>query len=116
MAEKEHTGDGTEAEKRAAKREARAELKAKASIEARKTKEALIPLSNRIQALIEEYERGASFEHARRMGKLLHGHLRAVEIACQEAETDLARIAGGERPCQPSALRQRLSDFLWDSQ
>ena len=99
-----------------AKREAKVELKAKAKVEANKTKEALTPLRNRIQVLIQEYENCASFEHARRMDKLLHGLLRAVEIGCQEAEKDLARISEGEKPCQPSVLRQRLNDFLWDTQ
>lgn len=99
-----------------AKREARAELKARAKGEASKTKKALTPLRNRAQALIQEYEDGASFEHARRMDKLLHGLLRVVEIGFQESEKDLARIAEGEVPCQPSVLRQRLSDLLWDTQ
>jgi hypothetical protein len=99
-----------------AKREARAELKAKAKVEANKTKEALTPLRNRVQGLIEDYEHTATFEHARRMDKLLHGLLRAVEIGCQEAQKDLARISEGEQPCQPSVLRQRLDDLLWDAQ
>ena len=99
-----------------AKREAKAELKAKAGIEANKTKEALVPLRNRLQAFIQEYEACASFEHARRMDKLLHALLRAVEIGCEEAEKDLAHISKGERPCQPSVLRKRLNDLLWDTQ
>jgi hypothetical protein len=101
---------------KSAKREARAELKAKAKIEANKTQEALLPLRNRMQTLIREYENGAYFEHTRRMDKLLHGLLRAIEVGCQEAEKDLARISAGEGPCQPSALRQRLTDLLWDTQ
>jgi len=101
---------------KSAKREARAELKAKAKIEANKTQEAMLPLRNRMQALIREYENGAHFEHARRMDKLLHGILRAVEVGCLEAENDLARISEGEKPAQPSLLRERLSDLLWDTQ
>ena len=97
-------------------REARTERKAKAKIEANKTKEALTPLINRGQTLVREYEDRASFEHARRMGKLLHALERAVEIGYLEAEKDLARIAEGGNPCQPSVLRQRLADFLWDTQ
>ena len=116
MTEDNQTDSEAKAEQRAAKREARAELKARATAEARKTREALVPLSNRIQVLVQEYEDCASFDHARRMSKLLHGFLRAVEIACQEAEKDLARISDGESPCQPSVVRQRLSDFLWDTQ
>ncbi len=99
-----------------AKRDAKAEAKAKAKVEAGKTQEMLTPLRNRVQALVREYELCASFEHARRMDKLLHSLLRAVEIGFQEADRDLARIAEGEKPCQPSLLRQRLNDFLWDSQ
>jgi len=38
--------------------------------------------------------------------------LRAIEIGCQEAEKDLAKIAAGESPCRPSVLRQRLNDLL----
>ena len=98
------------------KAKAKAELKAKAKAEANKTVEALTPLRNRVQTFIQEYENCASFEHARRMDKLLHVLLRAVEIGCQEAEKDLARISGGERPCQPSVLRKRLYDLIWDTQ
>ena len=119
MAKSKNTKAEAKAKRKAAgtaKREAKAELKAKAKIEANKTKEMLTPLRNRVQALIQEYEDCASFEHARRMDKLLHSLLRAVEIGFQEAEKDLARISEGERPCQPSVLRQRLSDFLWDTQ
>ena len=110
----------TEAEEKKAasiaKKEARAGLKAKAKAEANKTKEAIAPLRARVQTLIQEYESTASFEHARRMDKLLHALLMVVEIGCQESEKDLARISEGERPCQPSVLRQRLYDHLWDTQ
>ena len=99
-----------------AKKEAKAEQRAKAKIEAEKTTEALDPLRIRMRELVAEYENSASFEHARRMDKLLHGLLRSVEIGCQEAEKDLAQISLGERPLRPSVLRQRLSDFLWDNQ
>ena len=119
MTEKKDTEAEAKVKRKAAgiaKREAKAELKAKAKIEANKTKEALPPLRNRVQELIQEYESCASFEHARRMDKLLHGLLRVVEIGFQEAEKDLARISEGERPCQPSVLRQRLNDLLWDTQ
>ena len=99
-----------------AKKEARAEQKTKAKLEAEKTKEALEPLRIRMRELVVEYENSASFEHVRRMDKLLHSLLRSVEIGCQEAEKDLAKIAAGDSPCRPSVLRQRLSDFLWDNQ
>ena len=97
---------------RAAKKEAIAERKAKAKAEAAKTKDALAPIRNRVLSLVQEYETNAPFEHARRMDKLLHDSLRAIEIGCQEAEKDLAKIAGGEGPCRPSLLRQRLNDLL----
>ena len=119
MTENKDTGAEAKGKRKAAgiaKREAKAEQKAKAKAEADKTKEVLTPLRNRVQALIQEYEDCASFEHARRMDKLLHSLMRAVEIGFQEAEKDLARISEGERPCQPSVLRQRLTDFLWDAQ
>jgi len=107
------------AEKQAAiisKRAATAELKAKAKAEAQKTKAALTPLRNRTQTLIREYENCASIEHTRRMDKLLNSLLKTVEIGLQEAEKDLAQISKGEKPCRPSVLRQRLNDFLWDTQ
>ncbi len=88
------------------------EAKAKAQTQRRATQEALAPLWERVQALIEEYERTVPFEHARRMNKLLHSVVRAAEIALKEAEKDLARISKGMNPCQPSVLRQRLSDLL----
>ncbi|HIG53102.1 MAG TPA: hypothetical protein EYG11_07080 [Candidatus Latescibacteria bacterium] len=97
---------------RAAKKEAIAERKAKAKVEASKTKDALAPTRNRVLALVQEYESDAPFEHARRMDKLLHDALRAIEIGCQEAEKDLAKISAGEAPCRPSVLRQRLNDLL----
>lgn len=103
-------------EVRQAKKQALAALKARTKNEAEKTKEALLPLRNRVQALIEEYEEGASFEHARRMQKLLQGVLVVVETSCREAEKDLAQISVGGRPCQPSQVRQHLDDLLWDTQ
>jgi hypothetical protein len=119
MTEKEDKTTKASEKRRAAgiaKREARAELKAKVKAEANKTTDALAPLRNRVQTFVQEYESCASFEHARRMDKLLHVLLRAVEIGCQEAEKDLARISEGERPCQPSVLRKRLYDLIWDTQ
>lgn len=104
--------DALKKEERSAKKEAIAERKAKAKIEANKTKEAFAPLRNRVLTLVQEYENHASFEHARRMDKLLHDFLRAIEIGCQEAEKDLAKISAGEGPCRPSILRQRLNDLL----
>ena len=101
---------------RLAQKEARAQQKARAKEEAAKTKEALTPLQNRVQTLIQEYEDCASFEHARRMEKLLRGLLKAMETGCREAEKDIANISIGEKPCQPSVLRQRLEDLFWDTQ
>ena len=122
--------------------EAMREARVKAQTQRRAIKEALAPLWERVQALIEEYERTVPFEHARRMNKyertvpfeharrmnkyertvpfeharrmnkLLHSVVRAAEIALKEAEKDLARISKGMNPCQPSVLRQRLSDLL----
>ena len=97
---------------RNAKKEAITERKAKAKVEANKTKDALAPIRSRILALVQEYESDAPFEHARRMDKLLHDALRAIEVGCQEAEKDLAKINSGEGPCRPSLLRQRLNDML----
>ena len=101
---------------RQAKKQALAALKVRTKAEAEKTKEALLPLRNRVQALIEEYEEDTSFEHARRMQKLLQGVLVVVETSCREAEKDLAQISVGGRPCQPSEVRQHLDDLLWDTQ
>ena len=88
------------------------EARAKAQTQRLETTKALAPLRDRMQALIEEYERTVPFEHARRMGRLLHSVVRAAEVACEEAEKDLARISKGMNPCQLSVLRQRLSDLL----
>ena len=93
-------------------RDARSEAKAKAQIQRKETRKALNPLRDRVLALIQEYERIAPFEHARRMDGLLQSVTRATEIACEEANKDLQRISQGLPPCRPSVLRQRLGDLL----
>ena len=95
-----------------AERKTKLEAKAKAKAKSQETKKALMPFRDRIQDFIEEHESSASFEHARRMDSLLHDLFRAVQIGCEEAEKDLARIEAGINPCRPSELRQRLSDLL----
>jgi len=97
------------------KREATAQLKNRIQLEANKTKKALDPLRERVLELVQDYEANTNFEHARRMNRLLNNVIIASEICIQEAEKDLSRISIGERACQPSALRQRLSDFFWDN-
>ena len=107
-----------ESEKKAAamtKREAKTKQKNKAQLEASKTQKALDPLRERVLALVQEYEANASFEHARRMSRLLNNIIIASEICIQDAEKDLGRISVGENVCQPSALRQRLCDYFWDN-
>ena len=93
-------------------RSQRLEARAQGQAQRRESKAALVPLRNRIQALIEEYERIVPFEHARRMVGLLHSVVKAVDVALEEAEKDQARIKKEMNPCQPSALRQRLSNLL----
>ena len=96
-------------------REAKAILKTRTQLEASKTQKALDPLRERVLTLVQEYEANASFEHARRMNRLLNNIIVASEICIQEAEKDLGRISVGENVCQPSALRQRLCDYFWDN-
>jgi len=88
------------------------EARVKAQAQRRETQKALTPLRDRVQALIEEYERTVPFEHARRMNRLLHSVVRAAEMALEEAEKDLNRIEKGISPKPPYPLRQRLSDLL----
>lgn len=97
------------------KREAKAKQKTRIQLEASKTQKALDPLRERVLTLVQEYESNASFEHARRMSRLLNNIIIASEICIQEAEKDLAKISVGENVCQPSALRQRLCDYFWDN-
>ena len=93
-------------------RAARVEAKAKVQAQRKETQKALNPLREHVIALIREYEETTPFEHARRMDGLLQSVVRAAEIACEEANKDLHQISQGLRPCQPSVLRQRLSDLL----
>jgi len=95
-----------------AKAKAKGETRAKAQDQRKETRKALIPLRERVHTLIREYEETVAFEHARRMERLLHDLLRAMDIGCEEAEKDLSRIEAGGSPCRPSLLRQRLSDLV----
>ena len=91
---------------------ARKEAKARVQAQKNETQKALNPLRDRVLALVQEYERTTSFEHARRMAGVLQSAATAAEIACEEANKDLHQISKGLRPCQPSVLRQRLGDLL----
>ena len=93
-------------------RDARKEAKAKVQAQKNETQKALNPLREHVLALVQEYERATSFEHARRMAGVLQSATKAAEIACEEADKDLHQISKGLRPCQPSVLRQRLGDLL----
>jgi len=104
----------TQAEKAAATeaRARRREAQAQAAERAREVKKALAPAREYAQALIRQYEQIASPEHLRRMDPFLNDMCRAVEVAFEEAGKDLNRIERGLNPCQPSLLRQRLSNLV----
>jgi len=101
--------------KKAAATEARAqrrEAQAQAAEQRREAKKAVAPAREYAQALIRQYEQIASPEHLRRMEQFLNDLCRAVEVAFEEAGKDLNRIERGLNPCQPSLLRQRLSNLV----
>jgi len=96
------------AEVRVQRREAQARVKE----QRREVKKVLAPAREYAQALIRQYEQIASPEHLRRMDQFLNDTCRAVEVAFEEAGKDLNRIERGLNPCQPSPLRQRLSNLV----